>query len=443
MFPTNNNVTLALRLLGSSTGAQYADTTGADAGPSAGQIISVNIGAAAPGAEMSVSLKVPTGFPSSGFTPRLFVKFMWDDSDETLDSFEPIDSVYNPNTKIVTGTVPVTAFTSLRNADGTVECLVLVGSVATSALDRAALVSTTDPCPLELFAPIHGLSRDQLHVTSPFGFRIHPITGLPEGHKGTDITAGNETNVVAAASGQIVRIGFDQTVKNGHIGGYGQYVLIRHPDGSETRYGHLEAGSVDLANARGLDYPKRPGRGPLYLDHPIDLTGGTSRIGTMDTTGGATARHLHFEYSTGSITGTGLRDPFPCITLPPPDKDPWNGSWVGRYNASHGGACNWTDDGNVTIVVTANGTSISGSMSVDGLEVRNLSTCEIVGYDSASGDANGTKTDTRASINYTVTDNGLDPGPFSGSMSLMRNGNSISGTITILGGTGPITLTKQ
>lgn len=50
-----------------------------------------------------------------------------------------------------------------------------------------------------------------------------------EGHTGVDISNGKGTEVVAAASGQVAEAGFDQL-------GDGYYVLIDHPDSTQTKY---------------------------------------------------------------------------------------------------------------------------------------------------------------------------------------------------------------
>lgn len=183
-----------------------------------------------------------------------------------------------------------------------------------------------------------------------------------------------------------------------------------------------------------------PGRSPLNLSSPIEVTGGVSGIGTMGATGGATARHLHFEYIDKV---SGVKNPFPCITLPPPTIDPWNGVWIGTYNASHGGACNWTDAGNIKLVFNVSGNNVSGSFDVDGIEVRYFSDCSIAGYDIGSGNVTGMISGNTASLTYSGSESGLDPGPLDGFMTATRSGTSITGTITILGGTGPMTLSKQ
>ena len=155
-------------------------------------------------------------------------------------------------------------------------------------------------------------------ISSPYGPRNHPIDGTPKQHTGLDIV-NPVSDVVAAADGEIVRIGYNEKLSpHGNKIGYGQYVVVRHPGGSETLYAHLAPGSIDLANQLQIPYPKTPGPPPYVLPHPIPVTGGTDILGAKDTTGGATGPHLHFEYSTGSIFGSGRTDPHPCITLSPP-----------------------------------------------------------------------------------------------------------------------------
>ncbi len=67
-------------------------------------------------------------------------------------------------------------------------------------------------------------------VTSPFGNRTSPFTGIPTFHEGMDIAAQTGTPVVAPADGVVVRAGFGT--------GYGNMVEISHGYGVKTIYGH-------------------------------------------------------------------------------------------------------------------------------------------------------------------------------------------------------------
>jgi murein DD-endopeptidase MepM/ murein hydrolase activator NlpD len=82
--------------------------------------------------------------------------------------------------------------------------------------------------------------------------------------------------VKAVEAGQVVTAGWG--------GSYGYQVVIRHPDGRYTQYGHLSAISV------------RAGQGVS--------TG--QRIGRSGSTGNATGPHLHFEVRTGPGFGTDI-----------------------------------------------------------------------------------------------------------------------------------------
>lgn len=75
-------------------------------------------------------------------------------------------------------------------------------------------------------------------------------------------------------------------------GGWGNYVLIRHPNGYFSRYAHLKKG-----------LPVKKG------DHVTKDT----IVGIMGDTGRATGRHLHFEVSTGLSTATRI-NPEPYLT---------------------------------------------------------------------------------------------------------------------------------
>ncbi len=69
------------------------------------------------------------------------------------------------------------------------------------------------------------------HITSKFGSRKHPVLGYTRQHAGTDFQAAVGTPVWAVGDGKVSFAGWQ--------GGYGKFVMIRHPNGLETAYAHL------------------------------------------------------------------------------------------------------------------------------------------------------------------------------------------------------------
>lgn len=106
-------------------------------------------------------------------------------------------------------------------------------------------------------------------ITSPFGWRTHPVLGGRRFHAGTDFGAPTGTPIRAAADGVVVAAG--------HRGGYGLLVDVRHGDGRLTRYAHASRLHV------------RPGQ-RVRAGQTI------ARVGQ---TGTATGPHLHFEVHEG------------------------------------------------------------------------------------------------------------------------------------------------
>lgn len=98
-------------------------------------------------------------------------------------------------------------------------------------------------------------------------------------HHGLDFAAAAGTPVVAVMSGRVVSAG--------SLGGYGNQVLLAHPDGTQTRYGHLSR--IDVL----------PGQ---------TLSAG-EQLGAVGSTGISTGPHLHFEVLIG---GTPV-DPAPWL----------------------------------------------------------------------------------------------------------------------------------
>jgi murein DD-endopeptidase MepM/ murein hydrolase activator NlpD len=108
-------------------------------------------------------------------------------------------------------------------------------------------------------------------LSSPFGWRIHPVFGDRRFHDGIDLAIAEGTPVTAAADGVVTDAGWH--------GNYGQYVRIRHSAGVETTYGHL---------SRIADGIKPGGRVSVG-----------QVIGAVGETGVATGPHLYFEVSIG------------------------------------------------------------------------------------------------------------------------------------------------
>jgi murein DD-endopeptidase MepM/ murein hydrolase activator NlpD len=67
-------------------------------------------------------------------------------------------------------------------------------------------------------------------IMSDYGWRIHPVTKKPDFHKGVDIDAVEGTQIAAAASGVVTKVGWN--------GGYGLEIEIFHGNGISTVYAH-------------------------------------------------------------------------------------------------------------------------------------------------------------------------------------------------------------
>ncbi len=72
--------------------------------------------------------------------------------------------------------------------------------------------------------PVHG------RITSPFGMRTHPVTGVYKLHTGTDFAATAGTRVGAAAAGVVVSARWEN--------GNGNTVVVDHGNGITTKYAH-------------------------------------------------------------------------------------------------------------------------------------------------------------------------------------------------------------
>lgn len=116
-------------------------------------------------------------------------------------------------------------------------------------------------------------------ISSPYGYRIHPIYKTKKFHSGVDMAAPGGTNILAAADGTVIRAAWN--------GGYGNCVIIDHGGGVSTLYGHARS----LLVSKGQKVKK---------GQVIALVG---------TTGNSTGNHLHFEVLLNGKT----TDPMPYL----------------------------------------------------------------------------------------------------------------------------------
>ncbi|MDP8959523.1 MAG: peptidoglycan DD-metalloendopeptidase family protein [Actinomycetota bacterium] len=116
-------------------------------------------------------------------------------------------------------------------------------------------------------------------ISSPYGYRIHPISGIRKLHTGVDIDGSHGQPVVAAASGTVILASW--------YGGYGNAVVIDHGGGLATLYAHQSSMAVQVG--------QRVQVGEV--------------IGYVGSTGYSTGSHLHFEVRDG---GTPV-DPMPYL----------------------------------------------------------------------------------------------------------------------------------
>jgi murein DD-endopeptidase MepM/ murein hydrolase activator NlpD len=108
-------------------------------------------------------------------------------------------------------------------------------------------------------------------VTSGFGYRESPFTGLRENHEGWDIGARSGSAVRATADGMITVAGRER--------GYGKLIEIDHGYGIVTRYGHNSKNLIKVGS--------KVKRGQI-----VALVGNTGR---------STGPHLHYEILVNSV----------------------------------------------------------------------------------------------------------------------------------------------
>ena len=109
-------------------------------------------------------------------------------------------------------------------------------------------------------------------ITSPYGRRDNPFSGIRQFHSGIDIGSPTGTPIRAAMAGRVIIAGWDNVL--------GNHVVISHHSGYRTMYGHLSVIRV---------------KSGAYV-------GTGERIGDVGSTGQSTAPHLHFTIYKNGVT---------------------------------------------------------------------------------------------------------------------------------------------
>lgn len=200
-------------------------------------------------------------------------------SDETLISFNRIEDVryLTPGSVLKVPNMNGVLY-NVRRGDTLDGIASSYGVKLSTVLDANNLASSTIYPSQELFLPNAHMSsfayRKALGtlfiyptngvLTSPFGMRHDPFTGIVTFHNGIDLANAMGTPVHAAMGGRVAYLGMNR--------GYGRFILIDHGGGFQTLYAHLSKWMV----SRGEEV--RTGQ----------------EIGQMGDTGYSTGPHLHF-----------------------------------------------------------------------------------------------------------------------------------------------------
>lgn len=122
-----------------------------------------------------------------------------------------------------------------------------------------------------------GNSRRKAFLKAPLNFRkissyfsggrFHPILKIRRPHHGIDYAAASGTPVCTVGDGTVLQAGWS--------GGYGNLIVVRHPNGWKTCYGHLSRIAKGVRKGRSVEQGQT--------------------IGSVGSTGLSTGPHLHYE----------------------------------------------------------------------------------------------------------------------------------------------------
>jgi len=141
--------------------------------------------------------------------------------------------------------------------------VVVAGHMDSGQKEIYALYNETHGLTQQFYTPLNLYWYN--YVSSYYGYRINPVTGAEQLHRGVDIAVPTGTAVLAAMDGTVTAAAYDSY--------YGNYIVIEDSNGYCTKYAHMDTLSVSAGQT---------------VKH-----GDT--IGTTGNTGSSSGSHLHIE----------------------------------------------------------------------------------------------------------------------------------------------------
>jgi murein DD-endopeptidase MepM/ murein hydrolase activator NlpD len=172
---------------------------------------------------------------------------------------EIVKIVYEMPADATNGSPARLRYAAFTGRDGKQHVLRYAALATPASLQHVDLTPATT---VALWQPLPGA-----RISSPFGWRVHPVLHTRRFHKGVDYEAAMGTPVIAAADGVVEDFG--------PRGNYGNYIRLRHTGRLETAYAHLSAFAATLRVGMPV--------------HRGDV------IGYVGMTGIATGPHLYYE----------------------------------------------------------------------------------------------------------------------------------------------------
>jgi len=115
------------------------------------------------------------------------------------------------------------------------------------------------------------LENAKTRITSPFGWRVHPVSKKRTMHYGVDYGASEGTTIYTIEDGIVI----ESRLSTAANGGYGEYVKVKHPNGDVSTYAHMIPGSRAVK------------KGDKVVEGQM--------LGKVGESGNTTGPHLHWE----------------------------------------------------------------------------------------------------------------------------------------------------